>query len=351
MAWPFSKALKIQDFLALNPSSPLAIQVASPWSTANAQLIAWSEHFNGYAEIVTREVAVQVPAVSRAEKLLVGLADVPLVAEKKDTASGLMVPVDPQPTWTQRTDGPMTPWHRMAATIRDLYYDNWSIWLVERGAGGQILRAQQVQKQRIELPGDGTMKVDGRFVSHEEVIFFPGPGLGLLLEAANTIRGAKAIEKAWVQRVQSPIPLVVLKETIEHLNLSDDEIEAVKDSWIGARGNLNGAVGYVPYGMDVDTHTGGDDSALYVEGRNAIRLDVANFSNIPAALLDGSTATASLTYVTQEGQRSSFHEQSVRYWLAPIEHRLSQDDVVPARERVRFDIAFLNNTPQEVTSD
>lgn len=351
MVWPFTKALKVQEFLALNPSSPLAIQVASPWSVSNAQLIAWSEHFNGYAEIVTREVAVQVPAVSRAEKLLVGLADVPLVVERKDAASGLMLPVESQPAWTQRTDGAMTPWHRMAATIRDLYYDNWAIWLVKRGTAGQILQAQHVARQRIELPGDGTMKIDGRFVSLEEVIFFPGPGMGLLLEAANTIRGAKAIEKAWVQRVQSPIPLVVLKETIEHLNLSDDEIEAVKDSWIGARGNLNGAVGYVPYGMDVETHTGGDDSTLYVEGRNAIRLDVANFSNIPAALLDGSTATASLTYVTTEGQRSSFYEQTVRYWLAPIEHRLSQDDVVPAGQRVRFDVQFLNNIPSEVTSD
>jgi hypothetical protein len=348
MAWPFSKAMKIQEFLDLNPSTH-AYELASPWSTSTAAMVAWSDFFNGYAEIVTRDVAVQVPGVSRAEKLLVGLADVPLVVERKQDAA--MVQVDPQPTWTQRTDGPITPWHRMAYTIRDIYYDGWSLWLAQRGSAGQVLQAQHVSKHRIETNAAGTLKIDGRPMSAEEVIFIPGPGMGLLQEAAGTIRGAKAIEKAWIQRVQSPIPLVVLKETVENLKLSDDEIEAVKASWIDARGSLNGAVGYVPYGMDIDTHVGGDDSALFIEGRNALRLDVANFSNIPASLLDGSTATASLTYVTTEGQRSSFHEQSIRYWLAPIEHRLSQDDVVPAGQRVRFDVAFLDNTPQETTSD
>lgn len=344
------KGRKVQESLGLDPSSHSALDVASPWSISTAQMVAWSDFFNGYADIVTREVALQVPAVSRAEKLLVGLADVPLVAERKDAESGAMVPVDPQPTWTQRTDGPITPWHRMARTIRDIYFDDWSLWLADRGSAGQVLRASHVLKERIETTGR-TLKIDGKTMSTDEVIFIPGPGAGLLNEGAGTIRGAKAIEKAWVGRVQTPIPMTVLTETGENKNLTEDEIKSVVKAWMDARSSATGAVGYVPYGMTLETHNGLEDSALFIEGRNAVRLDIANFSNIPAALLDGSTATASLTYVTQEGQRSSFHEQTVRYWLAPIEHRLSQDDVVPAGQRVRFDVAFLNNTPSEVTDD
>lgn len=350
MAWPFSKAMKIQEFLDRNPSTH-AYELASPWSTSTAAMVAWSDFFNGYADIVTRDVAVQVPGVSRAEKLLVGLADVPLVVERK-TEAGVMEALATQPTWTQRTDGPITPWHRMAYTIRDLYYDGWSLWIAKRGTAGQVLEAQHVSKHRIETnAAAGTLKIDGRSMTADEVIFIPGPGMGLLHEAAGTIRGARAIEKAWVGRVQTPIPMTVITETGENKNLTDAEITAVVKSWMDARASATGAVGYIPFGLGLETHTGLDDSALFIEGRNGVRLDIANYSNIPAALLDGSTATASLTYVTQEGQRSSFHEQTVRYWLAPIEHRLSQDDVVPAGQRVRFDVQFLNNTPQEVTSD
>lgn len=347
MAWPFSKVIKLQEFLELNPSSPRVYELETSWSPSTAAMVAWSDHFNGYAEIISRELAVQVPAVSRAEKLLVGLADVPLIVETQ--TGDAMTQVDS--TWTQRTDGPISPWHRMAATIRDCYYDGWSLWLAERD-NGVVTCAQHVNKLRLELPGDGTLKIDGRFVTTDEVIFIPGPGMGLLLEAAGTIRGAKAIEKAWVGRVQTPIPMTVITETGENKNLEEEEIKAVVKAWMDARASATGAVGYVPFGLALETHTGLEDSALFIEGRNAIRLDVANFSNLPAALLDGSTATASLTYVTQEGQRASFYDTTVRYWLAPIEHRLSQDDVVPAGQRVRFDVRFIDGSdPHEITED
>ena len=100
------------------------------------------------------------------------------------------------------------------------------------------------------------------------------------------------------------------------------------------------AVGFVPYGITAKFPNAIDDSAMFIQGRNAVRLDIANQTNIPASLLDGSTATASLTYTTAEGQRSSFHEQTIRYWTAPLEHRLSMDDVMPRGQRVRFDITY-----------
>ncbi|WP_197077714.1 phage portal protein [Microbacterium sp. Ag1] len=316
----------------------------SPYFTSNASIVAWSDHFKGYDDVVTRETAVQIPPVAKAEKVLKTLADVPLVAYRG------IDPVATQPAWLQRTDGAVSPWHRMAYTITDLFYDGWSVWYVERGAAGQIMRAAHVPKSRIEVV-DGGLKIDGEPMKREDVIFFAGPDRGLLFEAADTIRGARAITKAWVGRTQTPIPLTVIKEALENHGLTKDEIKTVIDDWVAARQSPTGATGFLPYGLELETHTGVDDALLFTEGRNNIRLDIANFANIPAAMLDGSTATASLTYVTQEGQRSTFNEQSVRYWLAPIEHRLSLDDCVPAGQRVRFDIAYLNNSPQEVTSD
>jgi phage portal protein BeeE len=99
---------------------------------------------------------------------------------------------------------------------------------------------------------------------------------------------------------------------------------------------------YVPFGMDAEMTNPGDDSGLFIEGRNALRLDVANFFNLPAALLDGSTSTASLTYSTQEGRRNEVFDYGIAYWTAPIENALSLDNVCPRGQRIRFDFTDLN---------
>ena len=75
---------------------------------------------------------------------------------------------------------------------------------------------------------------------------------------------------------------------------------------------------------------------MFIEARNASRLDLAAYFQLPGSLLDASTATASLTYQTQEGNQSSLDTLTVPYWARPIEDRLSQDDVVPVGHTVRF---------------
>lgn len=159
------------------------------------------------------------------------------------------------------------------------------------------------------------------------------------------------MDKAWVGRVQNPFPLTTITQTVDE-TLDADEVQSLIDKWSEARSSPNGSVGFIPYGLELTPHAGNDDSALFIEGDNKVRLNVANFANIPASLLDGSTATASLTYTTAEGQKSSFYEQSVRYWLAPIEHSLSGDDVVPQGQRIRADITFQTQVaPTGETTD
>ena len=66
----------------------------------------------------------------------------------------------------------------------------------------------------------------------------------------------------------------------------------------------------------------------------------------PAAMLDGSMSTATLTYSTQEGKRSEFVDYSLNYWASAVEARLSQDDVTPEGTFVRFDISWLTSPNQ-----
>jgi phage portal protein BeeE len=95
----------------------------------------------------------------------------------------------------------------------------------------------------------------------------------------------------------------------------------------------------------IERGANGSDSALYIEGRNASKMDIAAFFNLPASVLDATSATASLTYVTQEGNRSSLDDMTLPYWIGPIASRLSQDDIVPAGQSVRFDFSSRGGTP------
>lgn len=325
------------------------IGLIGPWSDQSSLAkVVWSEVFQGSDDVVTRESALAVPGVSRALGLLKSaIADLPLVAYRGDEKLAT------QPSFLQRTPkGTLSPWHRMAWTVDDCFFYGVSVWAVERGAAGQIVNALRIPYERWNTR-EGRIFVDDKPVSAEEVLVIPGPVQGgFLATAANTIRGARAMEQAWIGRVQNPFPYTVITQT-DDSGLTPDEVDQLIENWSKARTSPTGSVGFVPKGFALSAPNPGDDSALFIEGRNAVRLDVANFANIPASLLDGSTATASLTYVTTEGQASSFHEQSVRFWLAPIEHSLSGDDVVPQGQRIRADITYSTQVPPtgEATDD
>ena len=300
--------------------------------------------FGEMLEVVDRAAAMKVPAVSRARALLVGgIAELPLVAYNNQDR------VATQPTWLYRSDL-MSPWHRMAFTIEDLLFNDCSLWARRNGADGFPVDAWRIPIEKWEVDDAGRILVenergDREPVDASEVIYFPGPGGGLLTDGKDIISGARAIDRAWQARVRTPIPPTLFVQK-EQGDATEAEVTELTTSWAKARRNPETAgVGFVPFGIEPMFTKPADDSEMFVEGRNAIRLDIANLTNIPASLLDGSTATASLTYTTTEGQKSSFHEQSIRYWTAPIEARLSMDDVVPRGQRVRFDITYTTQVP------
>lgn len=306
--------------------------------TALTQIVI-DDIFGDMLEVVDRPNAMKVPAVARGRHLLVGaISDLPLIAYRGEAR------LDPQPTFLYRSDS-VSPWHRMAFTVDDLIFHDCSLWGRVNGADGFPVDAWRIPIEAWTVDDHGRILVNDESgnpqpVEANQVIFFPGPGGGLLTDGRDTIRGARGIDKAWTGRTRSPIPPTLFRQ-VEQGTVTQTEVTALIEAWAAARTNPETAgVAFVPYGLEATFPNTADDSQLFIEGRNAVRLDIANFLNIPASLLDGSTATASLTYVTTEGQKSSFHEQSLRYWTAPIEHRLSMDDIVPRGQRVRFDITY-----------
>ncbi|MEN0101845.1 MAG: phage portal protein [Curtobacterium sp.] len=327
--------------LTRKPSlTPTDLSLVSPWQPAgNLSQVTigeiWGEDV-AHNLPLDRSAAITVPAVSRARNLLVGhIMQYPLVALR----DGL--PLEDQPTFLYRTNGPVPPRERTAWTVDDLVFHGVSLWLTERGSTGTILDARWHPRADWRINAEGNIEARGddksewSVLDEEDYILFNAPFDGLLNIAARTIRGALSTEEAWTGRMRNPIPLIELSVT-DDSQLEPDEIEDQVKTWAKARTGINGAVSWTPPGMEVKDH-GSVQADLYTEGRNAIRTDIGNFTNIPTSMMDGSLAEASLTYQTTEGIRNRFQVESIPFWTAPIEEALSMDKVVPAGQAVRFD--------------
>lgn len=278
-----------------------------------------------------------VAPVKRGRAIIVGsIADLPAIALKDGK------PVQRQPRWLSRTATVVTCWHRLANTVDDLIFHGWSLWTVQRGQGGEILDALRIPFSQWSFDENTPLGIrvkDQPVTDERSVILFQGPDEGLLRTGADVIRGARAMEAAWVGRVQNPIPMTVLHE-IEKNGVTQEEAELYVSTWSAARTSPTGAVGFLPAQLNMEVY-GETATDLYTEGRNNVRLDVANLLNLPASILDGSTATASLTYQTAQGEFSQLNAW-LEYWLAPIEHRLSMNDVSPNGQIIRFDRGNLS---------
>lgn len=315
--------------------------IVSPWVQSQLSQVVWSDVFGSEANIVSRVDAMTIPAVAKARQILVStIARFPLIAQDAD---GNQVDVP----WLQSTEGEVSPWHQMAWTIDDLIFSGWSLWGVERDAEGNILKADRCPIERWHINSDNQIVIDDQIAEADSVILIPGPFEGLLKVASRTIRGGAKLEASWVGKATNPIPAIELHATTDD-PLELDEVQALVQAWADARADVNGAIAFTPHNIEARAH-GNAEPSLLIEGRNFLRIDVGAFLGIPAALMDASLSTASLTYSTQEGQRNEFADFTLPYWMEPIQHRLSMDDVVPQGTRVRFDLSELFTIPNSPT--
>ena len=277
--------------------------------------------------------ALSVPAVSRGVALYTTvIAGFPFVAEQDGAPTEA-------PAWLNHTDDAITPGQRIAALMLELIFHRDAVLWVQRDKPqGTITGALLLPRDMWQLDGFGRITFAGQPVADQsQFVYFQSlMPLGLLTAAAETIRHYSDLRNTIRSRSRNPIPMIELHVT-EEFEGTAKELEQARDDWSNARRAENGAVAFTPKGVDLRTHTGtGNDSELMIAARNAVRIDVANFLNINAAMLDGNNGTSD-TYSNTLQNANEFLTLSLRQWLLPIEQRLSQDDVTPAGMTVRFD--------------
>lgn len=311
--------------------------VVSPWADdSTLSTVVWADLLDVEFLPITRAEAMAVPAMARARHLLAGsVAACPLSAWR----GAVELPDTEQPAWMYRTDGPVSPYHRMLWTVDDLLFSGWSLWAVDRGTDGTLLAADRVPAELWRFDTDGTVLVNGEPAQARDVLLIPGPHEGVLTFAARTLRAATKLERAAARHASNPVPSVELRQTAD-IQLDQSEIDATVSKWVAARSSDTGAVAFTPYGIEAHP-LGQVPEQLLVEGRNAASVDVARHVSIPAAMLDATTAGASLTYETTQGRSGQFLDYGVRLYVDAIQARLSLDDCLLRGQRAQLDTSVL----------
>lgn len=341
----FSDMRKVLEWSRVDLTTP----VSSPLSSSHLTQVAFSDLAGVPLNTITRTEAMAVPAIAKGRALIAGLlARHPLRVYDTLNASALLQ----DSPWLTATNTPQSPRQRNLWTYDDLIFGGLSCWATQRNNAGDILDSYRVAPMYWNLDPDSLgVIIDGKAASTEEAILIEGPQEGLLDIAAETIQAAIDMTRAWANRVKTPIPLQVLTPTDVTGDLDPDgtEARAMVAAWEARR--QEGGTGFLPYGIKLETPgADGSDAELYIQGRNALRLDIANYLNLPAALLEGSMSTASLTYSTGVDKRNDLTDLSLGYWADALEARLSQDDIVPSGRNVAHDLTDLATTTQPTRS-
>lgn len=289
---------------------------------------------------VTR--ALQVPAVTRA----VSLYSATIAGGK--LASSL----DASP-WLDKTAGVVTPGKRLSDLFQDLFFHGEACLMVKRDEAGTITDGLRLPREvwrvgtggYVELhvePAPGQPAVWTPIADQAQFIYIPSLlPIGFLAYAEPTLSHYFDLLATIQSRGANPIPLVELHVEDEWEG-TPEELEDVVDAWASARQSRNGAVAVTPRGIKLIVHSADDVGAMLIEARNAVRLDIANYANQNASLLDGNSG-ASDTYSNTLQDANEFLRLSLGLFTLPIAQRLSQPDVAGAGELITFELPGLSD--------
>lgn len=343
------------------PPAGRPLSIASPWSPQDTLLTfalddalagALSEHVG-----MTRDIALRIPGVKRAHGIHVGMfAQIPFFRMDGEQRTA------EQPSWLTTSASGVAPYHRMFGLGSDLFFHGWGCL----GFTADMSDCLHIPFGLWSVLEDGTIEVDERMIPaayRARPVAIPvGYGEnGLLNDGLDTLREARQIEAAYVDRLSNPVPHTILRVPREvYESWTDEERAAYRAHYVEGRKGKNGAVSLALDEFPIefpDAAANGVD--LFESGRNAVRLDIANHTATPASLIEGvkqggsSGAGTEVRYsgIANGAGRPELWDFGLakRFTLA-FEARMSLDDIVPPGMSIRGDLANLFALPAETTN-
>lgn len=311
------------------------MEVASPWADSSALQQVVVDLWNPDELPLTRELAMQVPAVARARTMVAAtLGRVKLVAvdewtgdelDRQHPSAQLARQLDPgQPMFVQIT------W-----TVDDLIFEGKSYaYVLGRYASGKPAQIRRL------LPGTlryvkGKPYVEGIGpVAERDVLRIDGPHEGVLNYGGPTVRAARDLERSAARFAKNPVPAIDLHQTGGPA-LGKAEREQLVADWAKARAGANGGVAFTSQYIEAKV-LGVPAEHLLTGGRNAQSIDVARVVGVTADAIDASPERASMTYNNGAVKNRALIDYGLAAYGAAIEARLSMADVTPSGVLLRF---------------
>lgn len=311
---------------------------------------------------ITRDMALRIPAVKKAHRIHCTMfAKAPFFerAERSDGQPGALS--DPQPAWLTASGSGVSAFHRKYGIASDLFFEGWALvaWNADRTDCVHVPRSMwKVSAQ------DGSMieldaRVDSRYRSAVTIIPLGYGENGVLVDGIDTLRAARMIEAAYLDRLENPTPLTVLN--IPHDKwavMTKEERAEVRRKYVEGRRSKDGAVVVKSADFPIDFPGVGGSVDLFESGRNANRLDVANATSTPASLLEGvrQGGSGGGTEIRYSGVANG--ESRAELWdfgmaglmVAAFESRMSMDDVTGPGKTIRADLTAAVSTTTPTTN-
>ena len=300
---------------------------------------AYAQPFAFYGgNVVTRQQAMQVPAVARARNIICAtIGSLPLEVYRESNNSRVATP-----PFIRQPDPRMTGQSVYTFLAEDILFSGMGyLRILELGADGRPLSAEWISVSRVERTLDNAginvvgYTVDGNKVPVSglgSLIPFTGYDEGLLNRAGTTILTAFALEKAVKRFADEPTPNVVLKS---NLPMPAERVTALLNSWKEAR-NTRGTA-FVNDTIDFQSIGFSPEQLTLNQARQYMASEIARACNIPEYYVGGN-AGGSMTYSNVTAERRSLIDLSLRPLMTAITQRLSDNDITPRGSLVRFDL-------------
>ena len=294
---------------------------------------------------IDRNLALQVPAVSRCRNLICGvIASIDLELIQKSTGRKLQSPV-----WLDQPDIRQPRSVTISYTVDSLLLYGVAYWRVTslyeddgRPSGfewvantrvtvttdqyGDSVEYYEINRERVPDSGVGSL------------VTFQSLLPGVLETGGRTIQAALDIQKAASVAAATPMATGFIKNS--GADLPEAQIQGLLASWRAARNSrstayLTSTLDYQPVGYSPKDMT-------YNESSEYLSTEIARLMNCPAAMIS-SDMNNSMTYQNILDGRKEFVAYSLQPYISAIENRLSMDDITRRGNVVRFalDETFL----------
>ncbi|WP_096359423.1 hypothetical protein [Microbacterium sp. TPU 3598] len=341
------------------------LQITSPWTPQDSLQSFTADALKGVLgdgvnQQLTREIALRIPGVKRAHGIVcTQLAGIPFFQMDGDARD------EGQPKWLTTSASGVSPYHRTYGAASDWFFYGWACFgFTARPADDPEADCLHIPMGLWWMDNNGDVHCDSDLVDDAYKTYLVAVQLGygengLLVDGKDTLNQARKIEEAYLNRLDNPIPLTVLRIKDDlYFSYSKAQRATIRDEW--NEGRRKNSTGLLPKdAMDVDLPGANVATDLYETGRNAVRLDIANHASLPASLLEGvrQGGSGGGTEMRYQGKGENGAERSelwdygpAKRMLLAFEARMSLDDVVPSGKSIRGDLSNMFATPDPTTT-